>query len=260
MSIFGFMAQMGIAKAGKLGENITSAIVSFDPITASEAEIAQMDAHCRELAARVSQAEGEEERSHQQCTQIEKELSRTISAAKIIGEQIKTTTDAATVASLNGKLSKLMDAIEAIGGAEGDGSKSGTLYEARIDHAAAEKDLHDWEATHAGAVKLLSTANDRLHHAVHDMERAHQDELKAKERAEQAERDAGLRHGLDSNNVALSAMEAQRAKSQERARAYQINADALKAVGPASTEDIVNATLTEVPQATNPLDRLARLG
>ncbi len=262
MSTGAFLARMGIAKLGKLGDSITSAIVAFDPATASQVQIDQMAAHCQELAGRVSQAETEEERLHGNVTRLEKQLSDTATAARIIGDQITAGKGDANV--LNKQLNTLMDTIEKIGGPETDGTTAGTLFEARQDHAQAESDMHEWQTVHAGAVESLTTARKRLETAQHDMERAQQQEQREKERQAQTERDAGLKSGLDGNNVALSAMEQAAQKAKERARAAQINTQAIKdstGVGAGNADDIVKQTLAGANTAapTSAMDRLARL-
>jgi chromosome segregation ATPase len=257
----GFLARMGIAKAGKLGDAVITALVSFDPQTASQVQIDQMAKHCQDLAARVAKAEPEEERTHALVTQLQANLARTAQAAHVIGDRLKTTTDPTQVTALNGQLTTLMDQIEEIGGPEMDGSTAGTLFEAAQDHTAAENDLHEWQTAHAGYVASLTTAKSRLEHAAKDMARAQQQADRAKEQQQQAEQDAGLKAGLDTNNVAFSAMEQRAAALKQVARASQINTDGLRAVANAShsADDIVNATLAAATTAESPLDRLARL-
>lgn len=268
MSAAAFIAKMGISRLGKIGDQITTALVQFDPETASQVQIDDMATHCQQLSTRISQAEPEEERTHKAVLVLEQQLGDTSRAAKMIGDQLAVaqsdTVQAGKISGLNTQLNTLMDLIEKIGGPELDGSASGTLFEARQDHAQAEGDLHEWQTVHAGAVESLSTARKRLETARHDMERAAQQEARAQERQSQASRDAGLKQGLDTQNVALSAMEQAAAAARQRARAATINADALKAsIGTAagSAEDIVKQTLAAAATAapTSALDRLARL-
>ena len=258
MSAAAFLGKMGISRLGKLGDSITTALVQFDPATASQVQIDDMTKHCQDLAARISQAEPEEERTHKIVLQLEHQLTDTSRAAKIIGDQLA----AGSNSALNTQLNTLMDLIERIGGPEMDGSTAGTLFEAREDHARAESDLHEWQTVHAGAVESLTTARKRLETAQHDMDRAHQQEERAKEKQAQAERDAGLKQGLDTQNIALSAMEQAAAAAKQRARAATINTDAIKATtgtASGSAEDIVKQTLAGATAPVSALDRLARL-
>jgi hypothetical protein len=155
----------------------------------------------------------------------------------------------------------LIDQITTIGGDEGDGSVSGTLFDAIQNHVQSEGDLHEWQTVHAGAVAALTTARSRLEKAKNDMQHATDQEVRAKERQAQAERDAGLKGTGLAQNVALSAMQAAADAAKQRARAATINTESIKATTGNSADDIVAAALaearTEAPVSA--LDRLAKL-
>lgn len=262
MSAGAFLAQMGIARLGKLGDNITTALVKFDPETASQVEIDNMAQHSRELANRVAEAESKEEEDHKKVTLLNAQLTRTAQAAQILGQQLQaaqTTGNQVVVASLTGQLTPLLSQLEQIGGDEGDGSKSGTLFDANQDHVASEADLHEWQQVHAGTVAALTTARSRLERAKSDMQHASQQEARAREKQAQVERDAGLKRGLDTGSVALSAMQQAAEESKKRARAATINTEALKASTSTSADDIVAQTLAAQASPVSALDRLAKL-
>ena len=269
MSSFDFLAKMGITKLGKLGDSITTAIVQFDPETASQVEIDNMAQHCRDLASRIAEAETKENRDHKTMDDLRTSLNNTTQAAGIVGNQLTAAHTADTkgsvqmfAATLEASLNKLMDQIATIGGDEGDGSVSGTLFDAIQNHAQSEGDLHEWQTVHAGAVAALTTARSRLEKAKNDMQHATDQEIRAKERQAQAERDAGLKGTGLAQNVALSAMQAAADAAKPRARAATINTESIKATTGNSADDIVAAALAQARTEAPPisaLDRLAKL-
>jgi hypothetical protein len=264
MSAGEFLARMGIARLGRLGDTITQAIVSFDPATASQVQIDQMGAHCQELGGRVAEAEVADEKAHKVVLGLQATLSKTKEAAKIIGDRLKALPEGNPSAEqLNTQLNTLMDQIEAIAGPEMDGSTAGTLFEANQDFVQAEADWHEWQTVHAGAVESWTTARKRLEQAAHDMEHAQVAEAREHEKQAQAERDAGLKTGMDTQNIALDAMTRAAEQAQARARAATITTQAIKAStgqSAGSADDIVKQTLATAAPKTSALDRLARLG
>lgn len=259
MSAGGFLAKMGIAKLGKLGDAITNAIVAFDPETASQVEIDNMAEHCRDLAKRIADAEAVEARDHKTMDDLSKSLTQSMKAAEIVGNQLaaaQASGETVKAATLEASLTKVMDQITTIGGEEGDGSKSGTLFDAVQNHAQSEADLHEWQQVHAGAVAQLTTARSRLEQAARDMAHANEQERRAKERQAQAERDAGLKSGNGTTNVALNAMQQAAEDAKKRARAATINTETIKSTVGTSADDIVAAALKEATPTVSALDRL----
>ena len=263
MSKASFLAQMGIAKMGKIGDAITTALVRFDPETASAAQIAEMDDHANELASRVAQAETQVETDQRQVMQKQDALDRNQQAATILGTRLQAASDAndvALVESLTNKLTPVLNEIEHLGGEDGSGETAGDLFDAKATLQQSLADLFEWQETHRGAVEQLASARDRLRKAHTDMERSAEAQRRSEARRQQAERDAGLRQGLDTTNIALSAMEQAAIEAKQKARAATIQTDVLRHTGSASADDIVAETLaSQKPKPASVLDRLAKL-
>lgn len=252
---------MGIAKMGKIGDAIVTSLVQFDPETASAAQIAEMDINCNQLAARVAQAEAAVEADQHTIEQLRTALERSKKAASLLGDRLQeaeTRGDTASVANLNSKLTTVLNEVEQVGGEDGSGSGSGNLFDAQQRLTEDQRDLVEWRQTHGNAVSQLTDARERLRRAHADMEHAAQEQQRAEERRKQAERDAGLRRGLDTTNVALSAMEHAAIAAKEAARAASIQTEALRQTSGKNAEDIVNEALAEQPKP-NALDRLAKI-
>jgi hypothetical protein len=258
MSAFDFIAKMGLSNLGQIGNSITKFAVSFDPETASQVEIDNMTAHCRELAKRIADAESVEELDRKTMDDLRNSLTQSMKAAEIVEQQIyaaEAVGDTNKVAMLNVTLSTFMDKITLVGGEEGDGSVSGTLFDAIQNHTQSENDLHEWRQTHTNDVAKLTTARSRLEKAARELAHADEQEKRAKERQAQAERDAGLKKGLG-ENIALSAMQQAAEEAKKRTRAATINTETIKATTGGNTDDIVAAVLKEASPPVSALDRL----
>lgn len=259
MSKTSFLAQLGIAQMGKIGDTIMTSLVKFDPETASAAEVVEMGINCNQLAARVAQTETQVEKDQGVVKQLQATLDRNRQAAAILGERLQAAPVGAGADSLNAKLTTVLNEIEQIGGEDGDGSKAGSLFEAQQHVVESSADLTDWRATHQHAVEQMTGAKDRLRRAHADMERATAEQQRAEERRRQAECDAGLKHGLDTSNIALSAMEQAASNARMAAHAAAIQTDALRQTTSNSTEDIVAEALAGQKPTMSALDRLAKL-
>ena len=217
------------------------------------------------LGMRVSQAEETEERDHATMNTIQGNLDRTKQAATLLGGQLQAATaagDQTKVASLTASVTQLISQIEHIGGEEGDGSKSGTLFDAIQAHAQSESDLHELQQVHAAYVASLTTAKTNLEQAKSDMAHAQQQEARAHELQHQAEIDQGLKSGLSTTNVALDAMRATAAAARVRSRAAKLTTAAMKEASGGNTDDLVAATLASASAPATPmsaLDKLAKL-
>lgn len=264
--VMSFIANMAVAKVGGIGQSVATALAKFDPDTASQVDIDNMDREFKKLGALVAKAEQDEIRTHKVTTDLETTLSQTIKASSILSGQIDAADAAGNAglsATLNSQLNTLVTNIEEIGGNPADGTVSGTLFDARQEHALAESDFHELQQLHAGSASALTTARSRLDKARADMARAGRAEVAAHEREARAEQVAGIKTGLSGSGIALQVMEKQAADSKERSRAAILNAEALNKTSEtsASAADIVSRTLSSaaaIPQESA-RDRLARL-
>ena len=136
-----------------------------------------------------------------------------------------------------------LNEIERIGGEDGSGETAGDLFEAKANLNQSLADLAEWRDTHHEAVEQLTNAHDRLRKAAADMAHSVEAQRRAEVRRQQMERDAGLRQGLDTTNLALSAMEQAATEAKQKARAAAIQSDALRHTGSATADDIVAETL-----------------
>lgn len=260
MSKTSFLAQMGITKMGQIGDAITSAIIQFDPETASAAQIAEYRHHCDDIAHRVAQAETEVNTANSKVNDLQPKLGRDREAAKALRASIGAATDQARITTLTSQATTIITQMKEIGGDDMTGESAGTLFDARTDLTQAQSDLAEWTSVHQQTVAQLTTAESAMKHAKEDMERAQREADRARERQRQAEQDAHLRSGLgQGTGVAVDAMTAQAAKMRENARAATLQADALHAAKGGDADAIVAATLAAAKPASSVLDDLNKL-
>jgi len=222
-----------------------------------------MDDHANELASRVAQAETQVETDQRLITQKQETLDRNQQAAAILGTRLQEASDkneTILVESLTSKLMPVLNEIERLGGEDGSGETAGDLFEAKANLQQSLVDLAEWQETHHEAVEQLASARERLRKAHAAMEHSTEAQKRAEARRQQMERDAGLRQGLDTTNLALAAMEQAAIDAKQAARAATIQSDALRHTGSGTADDIVAETLAGLkPKPASALDRLAKL-
>jgi hypothetical protein len=264
MSLADFAAKFSIAEAGKAGHSLAAAIMGLDLNTASQVDVDNLEATFLKYGQEVSHFEPDEERTHQAVTALEARLARAKAGAEIAGTQWKAAqaaNNADLITSTTTQLNSVLATIEEIGGTEGDGSKSGTLFEARIDHKRAEDDLHQVQALHNTAADVLTKAKAERARKIAQVQRADRDVAREKDHLQHAREMSGLQAGMQSGSEALSMMDQHIAKAKETARGMQVNADALARASDASAsgDSVVDKLLAGAPPSESPMDRLARL-
>ena len=263
MTVASWIQDFGVAKVGQAGHGVASWLATHDPDTASQVDIDNLHDEFNRLGQKLSEAEAADKRAADEVTRLETVLARDKQAAQALGRAIQgLAADSPQAPTLNNELNNVINTIQQIGGPNGDGMEAGTLFAARQTHANTESIKHQLEQLHAGAAATLQHSEQTRQQAKADMELAKLAEQQARQQQAQAEELAGIRSNLAANSggVALKAMQEQAAKSQQRARAMVLNAQALSASGPASTDDIVNRVLGGGTAATpSALERLAAL-
>jgi chromosome segregation ATPase len=262
----GFLAKFTGKKFGNAANGLAVWLASKDPATATEVDIDNLRENFEAFGKEVAEYEPREEETHRIMASLQEQLGRAKQAGSLLGGQLRTATEGgntSSIDSLTHQLTPVLAKIEEIGGDEGDGSKSGTLFDAIVDHQQAEDDLHQVQALHAGAAKALTESRAAAERKKSELARVQRDEARQAERLDHAEHLAQLSsRGPGVGSAAFSAIDASIAASKARSRASQVNADALTRVQTtnATADDIIAQTLAGAPPSpTSALDRLAKL-
>jgi chromosome segregation ATPase len=264
MSTLSFFKQIGISKLGNLGDGMVAWYAEHDPETASAADIADLGKRAEQLAHRLAEIQGKLEHDQHVVEGLTLTLDRDRRAAVVLGGRLQAATAAGNttlVTQITSQMDPVLTQIEEIAGEDGTGTTAGQLFEANATLATDNDDLAQFREAHTRAVNDWTTARSRLEHARSAMEHAAQQQHDAQERAQQAERDAGLLGSSRPGHTALDAMDKRAAAMRVNAQAATIQANALRHVGGGDVADVVAAALAEAPadKSTAALDRLARL-
>lgn len=255
--IFGFLKRFGNNKLGQLGESVTQKIVSWDPETASQAEMEEMISELDRITIEAGKAKAAYEKEKGEADAAQKNYDRYIAAAELLSKQIEDANAAGNSAKaqeLGASLEKLLDELE----------KLRPELEREISEAEDAQTYYNElkELAEVTAQKVRS-AREQLEAAKREMRRAELDRDKAKARAERAEQVAGLRKETSSLGVALAAMNRQAEEARAQAEASEMKTRLLTPEKTKEDENIQAALRTvsgeQAPATASLADRLAAL-
>ena len=243
MSLFGSMLQN---KVGQAADGLTKAVVGLDPVGAIQAQILEdkkiVDHFAQQAAADLEKSNGDAAA----VATKQSEFDRYKQAARATNDKLQAG-DATQQVVLDQLLAK----------AEGLKADIASLKE-RADLSLQR--YNDSLGHHQQAIAKWTGEKERLEAAMRSMQNAQEDEKRAREDTAQRERDAGLLSGLNSGDLALSAMESRAAEARQRANAARMTGEALGAKSAVSSD--VQKALDEVagkPATKSAADRLADL-
>jgi chromosome segregation ATPase len=254
---FGFLKSFGKGKFGQVGESITQKIVSWDPETATQAEIETMIEELDKITREAGKAKTEYEREKAEADAAQKNHDRYMAAADLINSQLegaKGAGDEAKVKELSASLEKLLGDLETM--------NPEVQREAR-EAQEAYSYYEEVKALAETSAEKLKTARSQLDRARRDMRTAEIEKERAQGRAEKSEHLAGLKTDASNLGVALAAMN----KQAEQARADAESSDMkAKLLSPetqdkdSNIEDALKAVSGETKPAQGDFaDRLAAL-
>ena len=255
--IFGFLRSFGKEKLGQVGETITQKIVSWDPETASQAEIEEMIRELDKITTEAGKAKAMYEKERAEAEAIHKNYDRYMAAAELLNKQLETAQtsgDEARSKDISVSLEKLLKDLEKM--------------QPEIDRETQEADearMYYDEVKELAEVtaQKVKSAKTQLEGARRDMRRAEIGQQRAQARAEKAENLAGLKKQSSSLGVALAAMNKQTEDARAAASASEMKANLLRPDQEKEDEN-VKAALKEVSgessvKDANFADRLAVL-
>lgn len=250
----GFIKNLIGVKADKLVNDGVQLLVSWDPKSATDAELRTMEHHLDELGLRVAAARQSMTKEQQEYDAIVALQHQRMKAAELLEGQLAAESDPAKRAGLEKSLETLIQMLEAM---------QPDVDREKHENEEAHSFLEQLEQAYAEAGAKLKAARSQLEQAQRDMERAENQRRMAEERAEQARQAAGLAQATSGLNTALKAM-------QDKAQANLLAADAashksalLKPSQPEAEDQNIAAALAaasgHAPQPTSLADRLAKL-
>lgn len=248
MSKTGIIARIFGKKLEQAGNAVTTAIINFDPETATEAQLAELESQLRKMSLQLAEAEQNCQREMAEAVAAQKNFELQRAAAEKINEKMIATTEPDKKASLETSLGNLLDGLEAL--------QADVIREqAEADDAKA---LYDQlkEAVTLMA-NQLKDARRVMEQAARDVQRAVAKKKSAEAQAEAAKVMAGIREKGSKVNTVLDAMRNKADSLNREAAAASTEASLLK---PATAGDEnIEAALREVRGQAPKADLASRL-
>lgn len=224
-----FIKHFFVKKAQDAQSGFVKLLVEFDPATASEAEIAELDEALTKLTKQMVDAKNSWAREEREAVEIQKNYDLRLSAA----ERLQAKADAssspeekaqveASLANLLGELEKMVPEID------------------REQREAVEAKVYYDELSQAvkSASERLKTARERLSDAKRRMDMAKVRMERAQEQEERAKVVAGIK--LQANNLG-TAFDAMSQRAQEMETKAEVHAQKSQMLAPPKSEDPILA-------------------
>jgi chromosome segregation ATPase len=218
---------MGTKKLEQAQESLTVAVVNFDPETATEVQIDQMDKAVTVAAKEVHALREDARRERKEAEEIVELWNQRFAAAEKLQEMLADATGkkATSIEASLDKLATQLSDMEA--DVEREKEEAEDAEAVLADAEAALKDLADG----------LKTARKTLKDAQRSVKKAELDADRARKKEERAKVAAGIKQKATGLNTALDAMNKKAEQSKATAAAANMKADLLK---PTSIEDDPN--------------------
>ncbi|MEN6440715.1 MAG: hypothetical protein ABFD97_19255 [Syntrophobacter sp.] len=250
-----FMANLFKKHAENAVTSIQQFLVTLDPETATEAQIAEFSDQLTKASEELARARAEYKKEAREATEIQALYDKRLEAAAIIEQQVAATEDPAQKASLSESLEKIVSMLEQM-------KPDVDREKLEADDAKAMMDeLTKFVEESAAA---LRDARSRLEHAKADMRRAELEKERAEKRARTAEVLAGIKKGGGTFNVALDAMQKKADEAKVKADAANTRSSLLTPTDAEKDDKHIAAALAKAsgkvdPSTASISDRLAAL-
>jgi chromosome segregation ATPase len=250
-----FMGNLFKKHAENAITSVQQFLVTLDPETATEAQIAEFSDQLAKASAELAKARADYQREAREAEEIAALYDKRLQAATILEQQSGEATDPSQKASLAASLEKLVAMLEQM---------KPDVEREKKDAEEARLMMDDLTKFVEESAQALKQARSRLEHARTEMRRAELEKDRAEKRAHAAEVLAGIKKDSGTFNVALDAM-------QQKADAARLQADAAntrsRLLTPTSTEEedaniaaaLGRASGKVVPDSSSISDRLAAL-
>jgi chromosome segregation ATPase len=248
-----FFRNFAGVKADQVVQRGIEALVAWDPIGASNADLIGMEKSLSDLALQVTQARTAYEHAQAEADQLEDSQHTSLAAAKILQDKIAASTDAAEQARLTASLTTLVTQLE----------KTTPDIESHLADAKQAKEWFDQISdAFAAASEKIRTAKADFDRAQRAMAQSELQRRSAEQHAETAKQQAGLISSTSNITTALSAMNTITQRNRDAAAAASLEATALTPRHITEDPEIAKAMAEAAgtpPAPTSLSDRLAAL-
>ena len=254
MGISSFLGRFGAKQVQKVGQGVMQVLVAWDPETASQVEIAEMEKHLDGIVSQVAKARQDYNREQQEADEIVCLYNQRLAAAEKLQKDLTTAApDKAT--QIEEAISQLLGQLE---------SMQAEVETEKQEAEEAKAFMNELEQVAQMTADKLKTARQTLEKAKRDMQKAAIEQERAADKAQRAAQVAGLRDGVSQLGSALDAMKKNANDARTKAEASNLKANLLqKPVGSTSNalidEALKNVTSEGTERPSSIADRLAAL-
>jgi chromosome segregation ATPase len=228
-------------------DSFTSYLITFDPTTASEAQMEVFKEKFNDLSLKVATSRNNFEKAKNMCEEKARAYQQRVSAAEILEKKYTETKDVSIEKSLNDLLSKLEELKPEV-----EAEKQ--------DCKEAEETYNELSGYLTEFVEKMESAQKAILKAKNDMARASVEKERAQVKSEAAEIKSGISSDKSDLNVVLSAFTKQSEKDRNEASAANLRADSLTKTDIEKEDANISAALKEAAGETEkPKDLSSRL-
>ena len=231
-------------------------LVTLDPETATEAQIAEFSDQLKKASEELAKARADYQKDEKAAEEIEALYQKRLQAAGILERQLAETADPVQKESVSGSLEKIVTMLEQM---------KPDVERDKKEAEDAKQLMDELTGFVEESAQALKDARARLDHAVSDMRRAEIEKERAEKRAKTAEVLAGIKQGSGNFNVALDAMQKKTEQSRIKADAAMTRSRLLTPTDTEKDDPNIAAALAKAsgeaaaPAAQSLSDRLAAL-
>ena len=218
--VWRFLKHYGVNKASEVLEDFTAAVVTFDPETASKAQIGMMEVELHKLGKRLAEAEAEVRREHQETTALRRTFGEYLEAARILEAKLAEVGDGLGRVEIETSLAKAINKLEQL--------------KPEIEREEQEdQEVEAWRTelrrSFDALGQKLRAAQGELTSARRQMDMARLRKDRAEEQERRAREASGVTGSISALSVALDTMNQQTAKLRAESEALQLKAGLFQA-------------------------------
>lgn len=253
--MFGFFTALGKAHGKKALRQVNDAIVSYDPSTASAAQLDLMESDLDKVGKELAKFRAEAIREKQEEDAVRARFDRMRAAGDALLTRYNAEQDPTKKTELENSLNGLLTTLEEV---------QIELAQEAQEAVEATALVNETETIYLEKAEALREAKKNLTKAARELERAKVQEARADVAAERAAQLAGLRDNeVGGLNAALTTMQRQAADARGAAEAKRLKAQVLTKADHGSLEDpnviAALASVSNAPSALPFADRLKAL-
>lgn len=252
--VWRFLKHYGVSKANDVLEEFASTVVAFDPESASNAQIAMMEAELHKLGRRLAEAEAEVSREHRETADLRQSYDDHLEAARILEASLNDCEDPQERTEIESSLSRTIAKLEKL----------------KPEIEREEEEDREVEAWRAELRRSFEELGEKLRHsrseltsAKRRMDMARMRTERAQEQDRRAREAAGITSSISALSVALDSMNQQTAKLRAESETLKLKAGLFQAEK-METDPHIAAALDaargkRAPEKQSLSDRLAAL-